>query len=90
MFRDQSRFITRGGGEFSPLTKYKGGLSKIVWQTVRRIGVNGLKYVVLSYLPLVAWEVFPKVVLLLFLSSLLTQIYDTGRLKPGLKTIGIK
>ena len=54
MFRDQSRFITRGGGEFSPLTKYKGGLSKIVWQTVRRIGVKGLKYVVLSYLPLVA------------------------------------
>ena len=54
MFRDQSRFITGGGGEFSPLTKYKGGLSKIVWQTVRRIGVKGLKYVVLSYLPLVA------------------------------------
>ena len=53
--------------------------------TVKRIGVKGSRHVVLSYLPLVAWEVFPKVVLLLFLSSLLTQIYDTGRLEPGLK-----
>lgn len=58
--------------------------------TVKRIGVKGSRHVVLSYLPLVAWEVFPKVVLLLFLSSLLTKIYDTGRLEPGLKMIGIK